>query len=295
MVFLFGIAYLFNAVPWVQQLGEKISSDTTFADLTYLAAGVWALALFLMIWNLSLYRILEGYTYPFSHISAMAERHRLVRKELNDRFEKLYAEGNDSAASPLKRRLTLDYPPMQDDVLPTLFGNRIRAFERYSNEIYGADGVTLWPRLLTVVSKDFGEAIADAQAQVNCMMNLCFVALALGIAGLIRLLFEAFTQSVPEPSDVSKLIAAVLIAPALAYATYLLASERVVGWGETVKSAYDCFLPKLAAQLGYAPASPESNREAFWGAIGQRFQYHLPTIADGRWPMITTKSEHSEE
>lgn len=295
LVLLFGLAYLFNAVPWVQHLGEKIASDTSFADLTYLAFGVWLLALLLMICNLSFYRILEGYTYPFARFPAMADRHRLARQDLNDRFDVLYADEDYVAASVLKRRLVQDYPPLQYDVLPTLFGNRIRSFERYPNEIYGADGVTLWPRLITVVTSDFTAAIADAQAQVDCMMNLCFIALALTVAALARLLFEAFTQSVPDPSDVPKLVGAVLIAPAVAYATYLLAAERIVSWGNVVKSAYDCFLPKLATQLGYAAPSPESKRKAFWQDISQLLQFHAP-LANGRWPMSTvSKSEDGKE
>ena len=115
----------------------------------------------------------------------MARRHRLKRRELKKRFDGFVAKNDADAASEVSWTLTRDYPPMKDEVLPTLFGNRIRAFERYPNELDGADGVTLWPRLLAVVASDYSAAIGDAQAQVNCMMNLSFTALAFAVAALL--------------------------------------------------------------------------------------------------------------
>lgn len=295
LVLLFGMAGLFDAVPWVHALNGKIGSDTSFTDLTYLAFGVWFVALLLMVCNYTFYRILEGYTFPFSRIAAMTERHRIRRERLRERFKTLYAEEKATAASQTFRRLTQDYPPMKIDVLPTLFGNRIRAFEFYSNDLYGADGVTLWPRLLAVIGADFRAAIADAQAQVNCMMNLCFIALSFAVAALVRLLFETFSQSFPNPSDAPQLVVALIVAPALAYGAYGLATERVFVWGETVKSAYDCFLPNLASQLGYESPSPESKRRAFWHAMSQLLQYRTP-LDDGQWPMsVATKPKNGEE
>ena len=60
------MAFLFDAVPWVQGLSAKIASDKSFTDLTYLAFSVWLLALILMVCNYSFYRILEGYVFPLS-------------------------------------------------------------------------------------------------------------------------------------------------------------------------------------------------------------------------------------
>src|SRR5271155_3170324 len=47
------------------------------------------------------------------------------------------------------------------------FGNIIRAFEVYPRQVYEADSGNIWPRLASVMSKDFSALQDDARAQVD--------------------------------------------------------------------------------------------------------------------------------
>jgi hypothetical protein len=287
------LVYAFNAVPWVSSLSKTIAkSDKNFANLTYVAAAVWVLALILLICSHALYRVLEGYSPPFAWFPKMSARHRDELRRLRLRQDYLINDGDRVSASRVNWRLNTDYPPSEGFVLPTRFGNRIRAFELYPNKLYGADGVTLWPRLLTVLPASEISSINDARAQVNCMMNACYLALFVALATAIRLIFEAVTRSQANPPDTAKLACVLMLASLLVLVAYAGATAAVVAWGETVKSAFDCFLPALAKQLGYALPAHESDRKDFWNAIARLLLYREP-LADGAWPSAAPPPESS--
>lgn len=169
----FAVGYIFQSVPVIGGIGAALASDKSFTDLTYLAVTVWFSALLLLGFNYDCYRMLEGYVPPFAWFPNMTARHRRTLLRLRKQHDDLIAAGERAKASRISWRLNKDYPPSESNVLPTLFGNRIRAFELYSNDLYGADGVTLWPRLSTILPAQVESAINDAQAQVNLMMNIC--------------------------------------------------------------------------------------------------------------------------
>jgi hypothetical protein len=47
--------------------------------------------------------------------------------------------------------LVVQFPSEQRLILPTRFGNAIRAFEDYSRQVYGADGIPLWIHLKLIL------------------------------------------------------------------------------------------------------------------------------------------------
>jgi hypothetical protein len=54
---------------------------------------------------------------------------------------------------------------------------------------------------------------------------------------------------------------------------YRWATHALGGWGETVKAAWDCYLPALAIQLGYVLPDNEVDRKVFWRKISAHFVY----------------------
>jgi hypothetical protein len=278
------VVYAFKSVTQIGALfGTIAASDKDFAQLTYVAAAVWVMALVLLIFNNAFYRILEGYTPPFAWFPKMIARHQAAYRSLRLRHDYLINAGNRAAASRITWKLNQDYPSTEGMMLPTRFGNRIRAFTLYPNDLYGADGATLWPRLLSVLPTQVVDSINDARAQMNCMMNVCFLALFVAGAAVIRLAYEAIFHVLVNPPDAPKLVWVAVLSCTVSYIGYLSATASVLGWGETVKSAFDCFLPELAKQLGYALPEKESNRKKFWDAIARLVLYRKPLV-DGAWP-----------
>jgi hypothetical protein len=276
-------SYVFRSIPWVASWFVAITSDKSFVELTYLAVAVWVLALLLLILNYELYRVLEGYTPPLSWLSGMVAKHRKKAGEMRARHDELIASGDRHGASKISWVLNKDYPLREDQFLPTRFGNRIRAFEMYSNDVYGADAVTLWTRLGMILPKQCLAVVDDARAEVNFMMNCFYIAVLLGLASISRLAIEWFTCVTTFPSDGATLAVAAGASALISYFAYLMATARVVAWGEAVESAFDCFLPALAKQLGYALPPLGSQRKVFWDDITRLLLYRRQ-LDDGRWP-----------
>jgi hypothetical protein len=249
-----------------------IKATSSFVDLTYGAVVVYAVGVLLLTVNYRLYRILEGYDPPFSWCSALRARHVARLQRATDRIA-LMDEGDEDSSTATCEMLT-SYPRSEDDVLPTSFGNHIRAFEVYPAEIYGADSISLLARLFSVIPKDFQELINDAKSQVDFFVNLCVLSLVLAIAVVIQAVAAAYRGGAPEPNWIVTITVAGAIV-AVSVASYYLAVSQVPNWGDLVMAAFDCYLPSLAKQLGYEVPSDEKGRSEFWTAFSKRVLYRI--------------------
>lgn len=281
------LANMFQCPPWMATICSTASSSNQFADLTYLALVVWLVAVVLMILNYPEYRLLEGYIPPISWLSSLRKRHRRHFLKLTKDYERLKdaaeLSGDKSKSSRARRTLLSSYPPRESDILPTAFGNRLRAFEFYPSEVYGVDSISVWLRLGAVIPKDFQALINDARAQVDFLVNSTFIAFVLGICALVRAVAAAFQSSSLSLSPASFLgIAALCFAAS--YVFYLWATERATAWGDLVKSAFDCYLPTLAKQLGYSLPPLESKRRLFWTDFS-RLALYRDKMVDGKWQL----------
>jgi len=191
----------------------------------------------------------------------------------------------------VRRKLVTYFPPAAY-ILPTRFGNVLRAFESYPGEAYGADGVAVWLRLGAVMPKEFTDALDSARAQVNCVLNLLYILGGIGLVSLgVSLRHTPWPQvfaaaGAPHASLTwHPLFVAGVAELAGAYLAYEAAIVLAVGWGALVRAAFDCYLPQLAAQLGYAMPATDAARRAFWKDLSALFVYQLPLKGD-RWPAI---------
>ena len=178
--------------------------------------------------------------------------------------------------------LFADFPAREDLVLPTKLGNVIRSFESYSLRQYGMDAVTFWPRLVSVIPKDYATAIDEAKSSFDFMLNCS------ALSSLLA--FIVFVTGLVYPSHfnvpggwlfwLSKLVVMCLAA----HYFYRLSIGRARTWGNTVRTSFDLYRRDLLKQLGYARA-PETlaEEQALWSNLGERMvygdHYRLPQIA----------------
>lgn len=309
-VLLFAVAALFLlrdysfAGAWLDSL---LAKDVTSA--AYAVAIVWLLAVILLLLNHAIYRMLEGYLPPLSWRRGAARRFWTHIQQWQTEANGLRERYDDLTQAELKRYNELrgklsDLPTTGEDVLPTRFGNAIRAFETYSYDVYGADGVVLWPRLLSVASKDYADAVQDARTQVDFLIGCCVLALCLAVLALVvafqqtqfDVLFKevayawdlSYRAPIPDGNSTRGLfmiwrpllllipfgkllwfIAACLAARIF----YCFAVWAVPAWGELVRAGFDCYLPKLAEQLGYTLPRNDARRRAFWQEISAMMTY----------------------
>ena len=163
------------------------------------------------------------------------------------------------------------YPPRLGDILPTQFGNILKASETYSGIRYGMDAVNFWPRLFHVIHPDYKTEISNTRNELSFLVNMSL----LSIVFLACCLGASFYTLVYPPLDVmGKTIYVAAFANVVRYivlgGTSLLlnmffnkASIYAVGsYGQMIRSAYDLFRLDLLKQLRLK--MPNNSHEEFY-------------------------------
>lgn len=256
----FGVLAAFG----LQQQVLAILSDTTMVGESSLLGAalalilIWFLAIALMGLNRSAIRCLEGYgrLNPVRLLMFLERRRfaRLKRKIDEIDAAKSATQSKDprlvAEETELRSKMAASFP---DDgwLLPTRFGNTIRAFEVYPRVIYDLEGIQGWSRLAAVIPEEFARTIAETKAQMDFWVNLLFGGWAVA---LIYAALAIWTCTLP-----------LWWIPILALSVTYLASvsaRSVAGeWGELVRSAFDLYRGDLCKQLGFEmPRSIEAER-----------------------------------
>jgi hypothetical protein len=275
----------------------------TLLDATVSVAALWFFALALMMVNRPLYRLLEGYFGPLAAKAAVGRQQHawdLRRREIDQaeataRALRPGAARDDAARSfnQLRLRFGKQFPPTRARVLGSRFGNVNRAFEDYSEQAYGVFGVTTWPRLSAVIPASFQSVLTDARAQVDCFVNVTFLALAFGAVEIGRWFWDGaaavardwphagvdFWLAVREAAAHANwpaLLAALVAVFVVRRVAYELALNRAQALGEQVRAAFDLYLGGLAKQLGYDLPPAEQDRRALWRRLRRTWAYGDP-------------------
>ena len=257
-----------------------VGTKDLVTGLTAAAVATWGLAIGLVALNYVLIRFLEGYYWPLNRWGFLKKRQvdrwKSLSKELDELENEWVTHAKEYGNPPrelvdkrnqLMRRRVSEFPDEQGLILPTAFGNIVRAFETYPRIMYGIDSIPGWIRLLSVIPKDFQTYIESAKAHLDLCVNFLYLSVLLGLICVVRLSFAFDTWTL------------VLLALSLAIAAgmYSTAKGAARHWGTFVKAAFDLHLDALAAKLGYTKLPRTANaRRTFWYQISQSLIYHLP-------------------
>lgn len=166
----------------------------------------------------------------------------------------------------LGRHLRGRFPGRETLVLPTALGNVIRSFEYYPDREYGMDSITLYPRLISKIDKEYAAIIDDSKTAFDFMLNCsalsAILALCLFIIGLIT------TNPLSSFTSIAVWVGEILLFFALSRLAYAGAIYRAGAWGETIKSAFDLYRNALLPQLGFPDKPPTKSKERdLWDRI----------------------------
>ncbi|HUB15841.1 MAG TPA: hypothetical protein VMB34_28095 [Acetobacteraceae bacterium] len=322
---LFAAAWAFPDIAVLAPL--RTAQDKTLGDLAWQVLAVWTISVALYTTNHLQYRILEGYLPPVAwcfwmrwwqqrRFNRMTRRIGAIAQQWRDAIHDglPFPTERQDEISKLVLRLFDEFPArsdpddpyrfVADGLLPTRFGNAIHSFELYANIVYGVDTIPIWLRLASVVPKDFTAEVEDSRAQVNCFMNICYLALALCVFALGRIGYAADWRYMVEPTTGMPTRALVfanlpigsgydaeiaLCCLVAAWLAYRWATALVGAWGDLVKSAFDCYLAALIKQLGYAVPTQARERQAFWSEFNAQAVYRLPLAT--AWKLASTDSQ----
>ena len=268
-----------------------------FTELTVAVLLLWVLAILLLLLNTLLFRMLEGYFGPFAWTrgrARMQDRYSVATRRLKATYQAI-TDPASPASEEAKRayyddllQFHMNFPSRRRLILPTRFGNVIRAFETYPDTLYGIDGIPGWLRLQGVIPKDFGALVEDAHAQVSFYVNSSFLSLVFAVVAGGRFLLRC-CETLPDLSAAlvasRGFLVAFVIGLIVSWLAYEAAVERARAWGDLVRSAFDLFLPELAKKMGYTLLPEREKRRRFWRDVTSSFLYNMPIPAT--WPLAT--------
>lgn len=238
----------------------------------------WLGGILLLVTNRDLFRVLEGYgkLNPL-RLTIWLERSRFRHlnseiKKLDDEYRK-HLEANTEFPEEQKtrrNRLMVErferFPDREGQILPTPFGNTLRAFETYPRVMYGMESIDGWSRLLAVVPNDYRNLIDSAKAHVDFWVNLGFLSLVL-IVGNLSL---GFIYHLAPPIWLLAITAFILlISP-------WRARRLAVEWGDYVKGSFDIYRFKLLELLGIEVPGDRKEERKLWVKYSQAITYRLP-------------------
>jgi hypothetical protein len=262
-------------------LPKVLTRNISLIDATVIALVLWLFAVLLLAMNRSIYMLKEGYgKWNPARLIAPIEQRR-YKKLLGDvsKLGKQFKQSTDEAEkNELRRqrakllRKAVEQFPDADHLLPTRFGNILRAFEAYPRLIYGFEGVEGWNRLLAMVPKEYRELVDDAKAQTDFWLNLWFINLLLLLECISLAVYVAISGPAGDvfPSPMLWCIPAFLVAALVASRGARVAA---VEWGDLVKASYDTFLPELAMRLGFSSSTTLNQERELWILLSRVIVY----------------------
>jgi hypothetical protein len=233
----------------------------------------------------------EGYG-EHNPLRRLKPRQRARYDRLNEDIAKVEDEYRKSQDETEQRQLLLklgrllrqkaEQFPDEDFLLPTRFGNTLRAFEVYPRLIYGFEGVEGWNRLLAVMPKEYRDLVDDAKVQTDFWLNLWLISLLLilecvGLAvGLAVYIFASPAAAYDQYADSFLMLLLVPVFIVFAFFASHRARLAAVEWGDMVKASYDTLLPELGKKLGFTSSTTLKQNRELWEAFSRVIVYRHP-------------------
>jgi len=263
-------------------LFEKNSLEI-LANASLVVLFSWIGGIILVAINRELIRFAEGYgdRNPLKMLQPIEDfwfkrlQNRIdsLEKEL-DKHEEENRDFPDSLKQErrIKHTLRVERFPCRPPLLPTSFGNVMRAFEQYPRTMYGVDAIISWERLLSVIPGDYRDFMDDAKSHVNFWLNIWYL--------LFVLLFEYLALAFHYRFSLFSWPWQLLFALILFFTALWFSFSRTVAsaqrYGKFVKSAFDLYLPDLRRALHFkSPTSDEEARKQ-WQSFNQAIVYAIP-------------------
>jgi hypothetical protein len=223
-------------------------------------------------------------------------RQRFIGKQLARLEKKINVEGNPRRREQyssqqknlydkryeLAAERSLSLPPSIDLILPSRFGNILRASEMYPWTRYGIDSVLIWGRLIHVIPQEGMEKIDEANNQCLFLLNTSVLATLFSFICLLTSLYYAFyigtninilsflqTISIapPDTAKVWGYFIWAIFSGLLAWFFYGASLVNVVQFGNMIRAAYDLYRHDLISALHLKSPKSLEQEKKLWRRI----------------------------
>jgi hypothetical protein len=282
---ILGVIFLVPLLPSDLPLFLPLQTLDTQWQVLVMALLIILISGFLYNLNIPILRFYQGYSWKDSLIGRLRKRHYEAQYYTATSRQKGLFTLLSSSDVPADRRARLsselervsllinsEFPKDQALVLPTRLGNVIRSFEDYPYRQYGMEGVTLWPRLIAKIDKDYAAAIDDSKVSFDFTINGSV--LSAFLAFFILLLGLIYPTVLASPELTLYWLTEIIIFALLSVMLYFLSIGHAKLWGSLFKGAFDLYRLDLLKQLGYTRMPVTMAEERFlWKNIYQQFVY----------------------
>lgn len=263
---------------------DAVSQVDVLVGTTIIGLASWLASVFLLATNRDILRIMEGYgrLNPTRLLGWMERRrYRKLRQsisELDEEYLRCISEGEEFPLQlGLKRKRFMEeivgrFPDEEHWLLPTSFGNTIRAFEVYPHVMYGLDSIPGWGRLLGIMPTEYRGLLDGAKAQMDFWVNLSL----LSWVALVE--YAGLATFTGQPRIFWFPFAALV----MALVSYARARSSAAEWGELVRSSFDVFLPELRKKLDFPAPATACEERALWLKFSQSIIYRDPKCMPDR-------------
>lgn len=244
----------------VQSIGVKALEMATYL------AGTWFLAAIVASQWRNIIRLFEGYP-----LAAVAPLDRLGR-DWHDRRRVLVRAGQ------LRGTPYYEYPHLSDRVLPTRLGNRLLAAERGAFELYGADGIFLWPRMIHVIPREVVQDVEDTRATLEFLLVVALWLALFGVGNLGILTFAGAPAALLTACFLGGIVGA--------WSVYRSALPAAMEYGEQLRTAIEVYRHDLLARLKLGMPEDVDAEKELWLS-------HREYVFSGRDPKKLTPPAHA--
>jgi len=170
--------------------------------------------------------------------------------ELEDLRDKYYRVAAD---------YDLIYPEDLADVMPSRFGNTLKAAENYPGERYGFDSIHIWPRLVHVIPTEYKLSIDTVRNELSFLVNMSILSVTFSFLCLLAIFYSmgAISGAGTDPAvffEFSGKTLKYLAAAALGFIScgffYNASIFSVGSFGLMIRSSFDLFRLDLLKKLG---------------------------------------------
>ena len=241
--------------------------------------------------NTFILKVFEGYVFihrlPFLKSGYYRKAKKLLEEvnSLREKIERIEQKRRKSAADKdLLGKLKVDYfvkaaeydknyPPLHAGIMPTKFGNILKASEAYTGTRYGIDAVEFWPRLLHVIPPTYRQSIDEARNELSFLVNMSALSLILFFLCALAVVTNVPLPGTPDLTSVFLNSFRYLTAGALALISIWFFNRAALfsvgDFGAMIRSSYDLFRLDLLHQ--FRLKHPKDSVEEFqiWKNLGE--------------------------